>query len=151
MITSFKFKAHQITRKWFSLTLSYTTSFPVHLVCGIVTRMILSAMLMRLGSCREWGLLMNFDIPVSSHPKIFVWRSGCMGKSLENRYFLVTPPRGMAARAEPWPPRRWPPNFAQGILVAVPVEQCRFPDFYASAYLQIWFGDTFKVVVICSV
>ena len=30
-------------------------------------------------------------------------------------------------------PRRWPPNFAHVIFVAVSVEQCRFPDFYASA------------------
>ena len=32
-------------------------------------------------------------------------------------------------------PRRWPPNFAHMMLVAVPSGWCRFPDFYASASL----------------
>ena len=47
--------------------------------------------------------------------------------------FFATLTWATAARAEPSPPRRWPPNFAQEILVAVSVERCRFPDFYASA------------------
>jgi hypothetical protein len=56
-----------------------------------------------------------------------------MGKWLENRYFFVTPPRGMAAPAEPWPPRRRPPNFALEVWVARPTELYWFSDFYASA------------------
>ena len=56
-----------------------------------------------------------------------------MGKWLENRYFFVTPPRGMAAPAEPWTPRRRPPNFAPEVLVARPTELYWFSDFYASA------------------
>ena len=56
-----------------------------------------------------------------------------MGKWLENRYFFVTPPRGMAARAEPWPLRRRPPNVAPEVQISGPTERCQFPDFYASA------------------
>ena len=55
-----------------------------------------------------------------------------MGKLSENRFF-VTSKCATATRAEQQSRRRWPPNFAKVILVAVSVEQCRFPDFYASA------------------
>ena len=63
------------------------------------------------------------------HPfstKIFIWER----QIVRRPFFFDTSYRATAARAEQLPLRRWAPNFAHVILVAVPSGLFRFLDFF---------------------